>query len=102
VRWVVFSASAERKSEAQSSAELFLKPVKDHEVVIESFQDGYFPQQGGDIKRFFEDSLKADSPDLIFTHHRKDRHQDHRTISDLTWNTFRNQLICKKIFDCNG
>ena len=32
-------------------------------------------------------------PDLIFTHYRDDRHQDHRTISDLTWNTFRNHLI---------
>jgi LmbE family N-acetylglucosaminyl deacetylase len=33
------------------------------------------------------------SPDLIFTHNRKDAHQDHRLISDLTWNTFRNHLI---------
>ena len=28
-----------------------------------------------------------------FTHYRQDRHQDHRLISDLTWNTFRNHLI---------
>ena len=33
------------------------------------------------------------SPDLIFTHNRKDAHQDHRLISELTWNTFRNHLI---------
>ncbi len=32
-------------------------------------------------------------PDLVFTHYRDDRHQDHRTISDLTWNTFRRHLI---------
>ena len=32
-------------------------------------------------------------PDIIFTHYRKDRHQDHRIISDLTWSTFRNHLI---------
>ena len=36
---------------------------------------------------------KAVSPDLIFTHNRKDAHQDHRLISELTWNTFRNHLI---------
>ena len=29
----------------------------------------------------------------MFTHYRDDRHQDHRLISDLTWNTFRNHLI---------
>ncbi len=33
------------------------------------------------------------SPDLIFTHCRHDLHQDHRLISELIWNTFRNHLI---------
>ena len=33
------------------------------------------------------------SPDLIFTHWRGDAHQDHRFVSELTWNTFRNHLI---------
>ncbi|WP_207714321.1 hypothetical protein [Scytonema sp. UIC 10036] len=32
-------------------------------------------------------------PDLILTHSRHDLHQDHRLISDFTWNTFRNHLI---------
>jgi LmbE family N-acetylglucosaminyl deacetylase len=35
------------------------------------------------------EQLKQDfSPDLIFTHYREDLHQDHRVISELTWNTF--------------
>jgi LmbE family N-acetylglucosaminyl deacetylase len=29
----------------------------------------------------------------VLTHFLDDRHQDHRTVSDLTWNTFRDQLI---------
>ena len=33
------------------------------------------------------------TPDLIFTHWHGDAHQDHRLLSDLTWNTFRNHLI---------
>src|SRR5581483_8658479 len=33
------------------------------------------------------------APDLIFTHYRRDAHQDHRLIGELTWNTFRNHLI---------
>src|SRR3546814_5992749 len=38
--------------------------------------------------------LKNDNnPDIIFTHYQHDLHQDHRLLSDLTWNTFRNHLI---------
>jgi LmbE family N-acetylglucosaminyl deacetylase len=33
------------------------------------------------------------NPDLIFTHWSSDAHQDHRLISEMTWNTFRNHLI---------
>ena len=32
-------------------------------------------------------------PDLILTHRGRDRHQDHRLVSELTWNTFRRHLI---------
>ena len=38
--------------------------------------------------------LKASfAPDVVFTHYRDDRHQDHRLLSDLAWNTYRNHLI---------
>ena len=32
-------------------------------------------------------------PDLVFTQNRKDAHQDHRLIAEMTWNTFRDQLV---------
>jgi LmbE family N-acetylglucosaminyl deacetylase len=32
-------------------------------------------------------------PDIILTHYRHDLHQDHRLVSELTWNTFRGPLI---------
>jgi LmbE family N-acetylglucosaminyl deacetylase len=50
------------------------------------------PFTGSEVKNVFEE-LKTVSPDLIFTHHRKDAHQDHRLVSELTWNTFRDHLI---------
>jgi LmbE family N-acetylglucosaminyl deacetylase len=50
------------------------------------------PFEGADIKTVFEE-LKSVSPDIIFTHSRKDAHQDHRLIAELTWNTFRDHLI---------
>jgi LmbE family N-acetylglucosaminyl deacetylase len=30
---------------------------------------------------------------VVFTHTRADAHQDHRLLSELTWNTFRDHLI---------
>jgi LmbE family N-acetylglucosaminyl deacetylase len=93
VSWVVLSADRERAREARRSAEDFLDGVGSSDVVVADFQDGFFPYVGKDVKTFFE-NLKAEvSPDLIFTHHRLDLHQDHRLVSELTWNTFRDHLI---------
>ncbi len=92
VTWVVFSAGADREREARTSAQLFLGAAA-NDVIVHRFRDGFFPYDGGQIKDQFEALKKRLSPDLIFTHYRQDRHQDHRTISDLTWNTWRNHLI---------
>ena len=92
VAWVVFSSSKEREREARKSAELFLKQAKQKEIVVKDFRDGYFPFEGTKIKDFFE-GLKKVSPSLVLTHSRKDAHQDHRLIAELTWNTFREHLI---------
>jgi len=91
--WVVFSATGLRKEEALASANTFLSSVKQKNILIKEFKDGFFPYNGGEIKECFEQIKQEISPDLIFTHYRHDRHQDHRLISDLTWNTFRNHLI---------
>ena len=93
VTWVVFSSPGKRESEARASAALFLQQAQEQKVVVVNFRDGFFPYQGADIKVFFEELKKDLNPDLIFTHYRDDRHQDHRTISDLTWNTWRRHLI---------
>ena len=93
VRWVVLGASGEREKEARESADSFLSAAREREVTIASFKDGFFPDQWAEIKSFFERQLKAFDPDLVLTHHREDRHQDHRIVSDLTWNTFRDHLI---------
>ena len=91
--WVVFSADEKRKKEAEESAHNFLSGAKAKTVIIENFKDGFFPYIGGEIKKYFEKLKHKFSPDLIFTHYRLDLHQDHRLISDLTWNTFRDHLI---------
>ncbi len=92
ILWVVFSAKGKRRQEARSSAQCFLGSAEQSKVVIKSFRESYFPGEYARIKEFVE-TLKAFTPDAIFTHFRDDRHQDHRVLSDLTWNTFRNHLI---------
>lgn len=93
VHWVVVGAMGQRANEAVESANLFLANAKRKEIVIKQFRDGFFPYSGSDIKDFFEKLKGECSPDLILTHYRGDLHQDHRLVSELTWNTFRNHLI---------
>jgi LmbE family N-acetylglucosaminyl deacetylase len=93
VQWVVFSSDEDRKQEALKSVEAFLCDVTTKKVTVLGLRDGFFPYIGAHLKERFE-QLKAEfSPDLILTHYRNDLHQDHRLVSELTWNTFRNHLI---------
>ena len=93
VHWIVFSSDERRKQEALKSAEGFLCHVNTKKISIHELRDGFFPYLGYVLKERFE-QLKAEiSPDLILTHYRNDLHQDHRLVSELTWNTFRNHLI---------
>lgn len=93
VHWVVFSSNDQREREALDSATAFLEGALERRVIVKGFRDGFFPFLGTDIKEEFEALKEMLNPDLVFTHHRHDRHQDHHLISDLTWNTFRNHLI---------
>ncbi|MDP3759928.1 MAG: PIG-L deacetylase family protein [Ramlibacter sp.] len=95
VVWVVFSSAGAREAEARTSASLFLERARQKNVSPMKFRDGFFPCQGERIKECFEELKQAlcPDPDLIFTHCREDRHQDHRAISDLTWNTWRRNLV---------
>lgn len=93
VDWVVASALAERSGEARASASEYLAPVTTARTHVWEFRDGFLPYDGPRVKERFE-TLKAQvTPDLVLTHHREDRHQDHRLISDLTWNTFRDSVV---------
>ena len=93
IRWVVFSASPLRREEALRSADLFLQGAAQAEVSVLTYRDGFFPYQGAAIKEDFEQIKREFTPDIVFTHYRNDRHQDHREISNLTWNTFRSHFV---------
>jgi LmbE family N-acetylglucosaminyl deacetylase len=93
VTWVVFCAPGPRSTEARASASAFLAGARQSNVIIHDCRDGFLPYSGGAVKEAFEALKKDLSPDLIFTHFREDRHQDHRLVSELTWNTWRNHMI---------
>ena len=92
-RWVVWSAAGQREREARRGARRFLGAASSEGIRVHAFRDGYFPAQFAEIKDAFERLASEFRPDIVFTHARDDRHQDHRVVSELTWNTFRDQLI---------
>jgi LmbE family N-acetylglucosaminyl deacetylase len=87
LHWVVLSAAEDRADEARASAAAF-----GAEADVRAFRDAFF-RFGAEVKEFFEELKGRIDPDLVFTHHDADRHQDHRLVAELTWNTFRNHTI---------
>jgi len=93
VHWCVLSGVDERGSEARASAKDFLAEAAGRTIEIETFRDGFFPQQGEQIKLWFEQLKNRVNPDVILAHRGDDAHQDHREVSRLVWNTFRDHLV---------
>ena len=93
VYWKVFSSTAVRKKEALGGAKLFLAGAKKRKIAIHKYRDRFFPSFQAEIKAEFDKLKKEFAPDVILTHYRHDLHQDHRVINELTWNTYRSNLI---------
>lgn len=93
IRWVVLSADGHRAAEARHSAAALLRQASEATVAIADFRDAFFGAEYVRLKEYFEALKRHDSPDIILTHRLEDRHQDHRLVAELTWNTFRDHLI---------
>lgn len=92
VHVVMFSGDAGRQRESRAAIGRLL-PAARAEVVVHDFRDGFFPAQWADIKAEFEALKSRCRPDLVLTHYGDDRHQDHRVIAELAWNTFRDATV---------
>jgi LmbE family N-acetylglucosaminyl deacetylase len=89
LHYVVFAAKGERAAEARASAAaLGAKTVDVHD-----FRESYFPWVGAELKDAFEALKRRVAPDVVFTPHRDDLHQDHAQVARLAWNTWRDHLI---------
>lgn len=93
LHWQVFASTPPRRKEAEAGAEAFGAGAAALELEVLDFRDGFLPYEGAAVKEAMEAVKRRVQPDLILTHYRHDLHQDHRVISDLTWNTFRDHLI---------
>ena len=93
VTWVALTSNEQRAAELRESAKQFLADAASFEVLTQEFRSGFFPTEFAGIKSYFETLKQLPDPALILTHQRNDRHQDHRVVSELTWNTFRDHLV---------
>lgn len=93
LRWVVLTGTEERAGEARGSAAALADDTP-LDASVETFADGFLPWSGDKVKGYME-GLKAFRPDVVFTHRLEDAHQDHRLVAELTWQTFRDAVICE-------
>ena len=89
--WAIFASEDGRDAESRAAAQRLLGAAR-VEVRFFGFRASYFPAQLAEIKDAFE-TLKAIRPTLLLTHRLEDRHQDHRLLAELTWNTFRSHAV---------
>ncbi len=90
--WVVFSGDDERERETRAAAATLMGDAN-LDMTVHKFRGSYFPHSASQIKDAFEDIRSRIDPALVLTHYLTDRHQDHRVISELTWNTFRSHAV---------
>jgi LmbE family N-acetylglucosaminyl deacetylase len=92
VIWAVFAGEAGREQESRAAAARLLRKAN-VEIVFHPFRNSYFPAQYTEIKDAFEALKRRVQPDVVLTHALEDRHQDHRVLAELTWNSFRSHLV---------
>lgn len=90
--WIVLAADGARADEARRSPELLIGGRAPLIVEIRAFRERYLPHEPA-IKEAFDELGARLRPDLVIGPRLEDRHQDHRTVAELAWQTFRGSLI---------
>ncbi len=93
IHWLVLTSVPSRRREAMAAMRAIVRPSNRGEVRIFELPDGYLPAHFAAAKRQFEEAKQVIEPDVVFTHHGLDRHQDHNLVSQMTWQTFRDHMI---------
>jgi LmbE family N-acetylglucosaminyl deacetylase len=93
IHWCVITGTGDRAAEAKASAEAFLEGAANYTFAAGGFRDSYLPYEGASVKAWVEAQKPRMKPDVVLTHYRDDAHQDHRLMSELAGNAFRDSLI---------
>jgi LmbE family N-acetylglucosaminyl deacetylase len=91
--WVVFCSDYSRGKETARAAQILCDGIANVTLHLLEFKDGYLPQYRGEAKMALEGLAGQVDPDMIFTHYGGDAHQDHRVVSEITWNLFRDHQV---------
>jgi LmbE family N-acetylglucosaminyl deacetylase len=92
VCWVVLNAIGEREREARRSARALLGKSL-HSLHLATFPDGLLPAHLEQAKAFLTQVRAGFAADVVLCHRLEDRHQDHRLVGEMAWQTWRDQLI---------
>jgi LmbE family N-acetylglucosaminyl deacetylase len=93
IHWLVLTSVPERRRETLAAADKLVQPACAGVLKIGDLRDGHLPAHFTETKACFEEMKRDVDPDLIFTHHGGDRHQDHQLVSQVTWQTFRDNMV---------
>jgi LmbE family N-acetylglucosaminyl deacetylase len=91
--WIVFCSDDVRRAETRRAADQLLADAADCRIHFLDHRDGFLPYDGAKAKDSLREFSTSLSPDIVFTHYRDDAHQDHRLVSEITANLFRDHLI---------
>jgi LmbE family N-acetylglucosaminyl deacetylase len=92
VAWIVLSGDDVRAAEARASAARLLDGRTKVTVETYAFRERFFPHLP-ELKELFDDLGRRFAPDLVVAPRLEDRHQDHRTVAEYAWQTFRDHFI---------
>jgi LmbE family N-acetylglucosaminyl deacetylase len=93
VHWFIPVAPAARLAESRECARRLLAAAGSFSLEAHDFPDGQLPYAGAQLKQLVQALAARLTPDLILTHWGEDAHQDHRCLSELTRQAFRDHLI---------
>jgi LmbE family N-acetylglucosaminyl deacetylase len=92
IGWIVLSGDDVRAAEARASATRLLDGQARLTVETYTFRERYFPHLP-ELKECFDDLGRRFDPDVVVAPRLEDRHQDHRTVAEYAWQTFRDHLV---------
>jgi LmbE family N-acetylglucosaminyl deacetylase len=93
VTWVVLCAGGARAHEARRSARALLARAATHSIRLAQYPDTRLGAEYAGLKDTFDELGRTTDPHVVLSHRLEDRHQDHRLVAELTWNTWRDHVI---------